>query len=65
MRQQLVDTQVLGHREHIKLHEACDALLSTSKESGAYDTLVTATNRCKDYFSEIFLDSTTNRDLSR
>ena len=45
LRQQLVDTQVLGHREHIKLHEACDALLSTSKESGAYSTLVTATNR--------------------
>ncbi len=25
MRQQLLETQVLGHREHIKLHEACDA----------------------------------------
>jgi len=45
MRQQLVDTQVLGHREHIKLHEACESLLSTSKDSGAYSTLVTATNR--------------------
>ena len=50
-RQQLVDTQVLGHREHIKLREACDALLSTSKASGAYDTLVTATNRFKDVCS--------------
>jgi len=65
MRQQLVDTQVLGHREHIKLHEACFALLSTSKESGAYDTLVTATNRFKDYFDDTFLDAITNRDLSR
>jgi len=65
MRQQLVDTQVLGHREYIKLHEACDALLSTSKESGAYDTLVTATNRFKDYFDDTFLDAITNRDLSR
>jgi hypothetical protein len=42
MRQQLVDTQVLGHREHIRLHEAYDDLLRTSKESGAYSTLVTA-----------------------
>ena len=65
MRQQLVDTQVLGHREHIQLHEACDALLSTSKDSGAYDTLVTATNRFKDYFDNIALDAITNRDLSR
>ena len=65
MRQQLVDTQVLGHREHIKLHEACDALLSTSKDSGAYDTLVTATNRFKNYFDNIALDEITNRDLSR
>jgi integrase len=65
MRQQLVDTQVLGHREHIKLHEACDALIRTSKDSGAYDTLVTATNRFKDYFDDTFLDAITNRDLSR
>ena len=65
MRHQLVETQVLGHREHIKLHEACDALLSTSKESGAYSTLVTATNRLKDYFDDIYLDAITNRDLSR
>ena len=65
MRQQLVDTQVLGHREHIKLHEACESLLSTSKDSGAYDTLVTATNRFKDYFSDIVLDEIANRDLSR
>jgi integrase len=65
MRQQLVDTQVLGHREHIQLHDACDALLSTSRDSGAYDTLVTATNRFKDYFSDIVLDAITNRDLSR
>ena len=43
MRQQLVETQVLGHREHITLHEACDTLLSTSQASGAYGTLVTAT----------------------
>ncbi|MEW8563758.1 MAG: site-specific integrase [Candidatus Thiodiazotropha sp.] len=65
MRQQLVDTQILGHREHIKLHAACDALLSTSKDSGAFGTLVTATNRFKDYFTDIFLDDITNRDLSR
>ncbi len=34
MRQQIVDTHVLGHREHIKLFQACDDLLATSKESG-------------------------------
>ena len=50
MRQQIVDNQVLGHREHIKLYDACDDLLSTSKESGAYSSLVTATNRFKDHF---------------
>ena len=65
MRQQIVDTQVLGHREHIKLHTACDDLLSTSKDSGAYGSLVTATNRFKDYFNNIPLDEITNRDLSR
>ena len=65
MRQQLVDTQVLGHREHINLYDACDALLSTSKDSGAYSTLFTATNRIKDYFSDVHLDEITNRDLSR
>jgi integrase len=65
MRQQLFDTKVLGHREHIKLYEACDLLLNTSKDSGAYDTLVTATNRFKDYFSDIFIDAITNRELSR
>ena len=65
MRQQLVDTQVLGHLEHIQLHEACDAMLSSSRDSGAYDTLVTATNRFKDYFDDTFLDAITNRDLSR
>ena len=47
MRQQLIDTQVLGHKEHIRLYEACDGLLSTSKESGAYDTLITVTNNFK------------------
>ena len=65
MRQQLVDTQVLGHREHLKLHEACDALISTSKESGAYDTLVTATNRFKDHFDDTFLDAITNLLVAR
>jgi integrase len=65
MRQQLVDTQVLGHLEHINLYEACDALLRTSKDSGAYSTLVTAINRFKDYFSDIHLDEIANRDLSR
>ena len=34
MRQQLVESQVLGHREHIKLYQACDELLAVSKESG-------------------------------
>ena len=65
MRQQIVDNQVLGHREHIKLYDACDDLLSTSKESGAYSSLVTATNRFKDHFDNIPLDEITNRDLSR
>lgn len=65
MRQQLVDTQVLGHLEHIKLYDACDALLSTSKDSGAYPTLVTATNRFKDYFNNQYLDEINNRHLSR
>jgi len=65
MRQQLVDSQVLGHKEHIRLFEACDALLSTSKESGAYGTLVTATNSFKHYFTDQYLDNITNRDLSR
>jgi len=65
MRQQLVDTQVLGHLEHINLYDACDALLRTSKDSGAYGTLVTAINRFKDYFCDIFLDEITNRTLSR
>lgn len=31
----------------------------------SYSTLVTAINRFKDYFSDIFLDEITNRDLSR
>jgi integrase len=65
MRQQLVDIKILGHREHIKLIEACDSLLSTSKDSGAYSSLVTATNRLRDYFDNIPLDQITNRDLSR
>ena len=65
MRQQLVDTQILGHREHIKLIDACDSLLRSSKDSGAYGTLVTATNRFKDYFGQTLLDEITNRDLSR
>ncbi len=39
--------------------------MSTSKESGAYGTLVTAINRFKDYFSDVFLDGITSRDLSR
>ena len=65
MRQQLVETQVLGHREHIRLYDACDELLALSKESGAYNTLVTATNRFKAYFDNIALDGITNRDLLR
>jgi hypothetical protein len=65
MRQQLVETHVLGHREHITLHEACDDLLSTSKVSGAYGTLATATKRFKHSFNDIYLDAITNRDLSR
>lgn len=65
MRQQLVDTHVLGHREHIRLFEACDTLLSTSKESGAYGTLVTAVNRFKDFFRDDLLDQISNRDLAR
>jgi len=65
MRQQLVNTKILGYREHIKLHEACDDLLKTSSDSGAYSSLVTATNRFKDYFDNIHLDEITNRELSR
>ncbi len=40
-------------------------MLRTSTDSGAYSTLVTATNRFKDYFGVILLDEITNRDLSR
>jgi len=65
MRQQLVEKQVLGHREHIRLFQACDELLATSKESGAYSSLVTATNRIKAYFDDVVLDEMTNRDLLR
>ena len=46
-------------------HCSCDLLLSTSKDSGAYGSLVTAANRFKDYFSEIILDEISNRNLSR
>jgi integrase len=63
MRQKLIDTQILGRREHITLYAACDALLSISKDSGAYGTLVTATKRFKDYFCDIHLDNIPNRDL--
>ena len=63
MRQKLIDTQILGHKEHITLYAACDALLSISKESGAYSTLVTATKRFKNYFCDIYLDKFSNRDL--
>ncbi len=65
MRQQIIDTQVLGHLEHIRLHEACDSLLATSEKSGAYGSLVTATNRFKEYFSGQYLDDITSRDLFR
>ena len=65
MRQQLVDTQVLGHREHIRLYDACDELLAVSKESGAYNSLPTATNRFRAYFDNVALDEITNRDLLR
>ena len=65
MRQHLIDTQELGHKEHIKLYEACDIVLQTSKKSGAYGTLVTAVNRFKSYFNDQLLDRITNRDLLR
>ena len=45
--------------------DACDSLLRSSKDSGAYGTLVTATNRFKDYFRQTLLDEITNRDSSR
>ena len=64
MRQQLVYSQVFSHLEHIRLHEAYDSLLSTSKESGAYGFLRTTTNRFKDHFGDQILDNITNRDLS-
>jgi integrase len=38
-------------------------LLSISKESGAYGTLVTATKRFKVYFFDIHLDNISNHDL--
>jgi len=63
MRQKLIDTQVLGRREHITLYAACDALLNVSKESGAYETLLKATKRFKYYFCDIHLDKISNRDL--
>ena len=31
MRQRLIDTQELGHKEHIKLYEACDLLYTSIK----------------------------------
>lgn len=65
MRQQLVEQQVLGHLEQIRLYEACDELLAVSKNSGAFKTLVTATNRFKAYFDNRLLDEITNRDLAR
>jgi hypothetical protein len=65
MRQQLVEQQVLGHLEHIRLYEACDELLAVSKHSGAYKTLVTATNRFKAYFDNRLLDEIRSRDLAR
>ena len=65
MRQQLVDSQVLGHLEHIRLHEACDELLAVSKNSGAYKSLITASNRFKACFDNRLLDEITNRDLAR
>ena len=40
-------------------------LLNTSKNSGAYNTLVTATNQFKSYFSDQSLDILNNRDLYR
>lgn len=65
MRQQLIDNQVLGHLEHIRLHEACDSLLATSEKSGAYGSLVTATNKFKGYFNDRYLDDISSRDLAR
>jgi hypothetical protein len=65
MRQQLVETKVLGHRAHIRLYEACDELLAVTKEPGVLGTLVTATNRFKAYFDDIALDEITDRSLLR
>jgi integrase len=65
MRQQLVDTQVLGKLEHIRLYDACDELLAVSQQSGAYGSLVTATNRFKTYFDNRYLGDISNRDLLR
>lgn len=65
MRRKLVNTHILGRFEHIKLYAACDALLSTSKESGAYGTLVTVTKRFRNYFRDSDLDRISNHDLSR
>ena len=65
MRQHLIDTQELGHKEHIKLYAAIDMLLDTSKESGAYTSLCVAANNFKKYFDNQHLDRITSRDLAR
>ncbi len=65
MRQQLVDTQILGHREHIKLADACDSLLRSSKDSGAYGTLVTATTYIPQIADSIFWQLSKRRALGQ
>lgn len=65
MRQKMVDTQVLGHPEPIRLYDACVQLRAVSKQSGACRTLVSATNRFEAYFDNRPLDEVTNRDLVR
>lgn len=65
MKQQLIDTHELGHLEHIKLFNACDELLLAYKGTSTHATIVTAVNRFKDYFPNIYLDDIRNRDLIR
>jgi len=64
----LLDTSadfILLITSYFSLHSLPFKSNDTDDGSGAYDTLVTATNRFKDYFDDTFLDAITNRDLSR
>ena len=63
MRQQLIDTQVLDHLEHMGLDDACDSLIATNNESEGYGSSRTIANRCKHCFGDQHLNDITNRDI--